>query len=131
MCADRRYGALYDEIFSADAVVIGTPVFMFQVTGQIKTFIDRLFALPYLKDGKPGAFRNKIKDKKAIAVYSQGQPEAGLFTASFDLNESVLGFIGFKVKERIVAGGMSSLYSAKGSQSVMDRAYHAGLELVK
>ena len=36
---------LYAEIFSADAVVIGTVVFMFQITGQTKTFIDRLFAL--------------------------------------------------------------------------------------
>jgi len=82
---------LYDVIFSADAVVIGAPVFMFQVTGQTKTFIDRLFALLYLKDGKPGAFRNKIKGKKIVTVYSQGQPDASLFASSFDLNESVLG----------------------------------------
>ena len=122
---------LYDEIVSADAVVIGTPVFMFQITGQMKTFIDRLFALLYLKDGKPGAFRNKIRGKKAITVYSQGQPETGSFASSFDLNEGVLGFLGFKVDGRIVAGGMSSLDSAKGSPSIMDKAYQAGLELVK
>lgn len=122
---------LYDEIFSSDAVVIGTPVFMFQVTGQTKTFIDRLFALLYLKDGKPGAFRNKIKGKKTLTVYSQGQPETSLFASSFDLNENVLGFLGFKVEGRIVAGGMSSLDSAKGNQSVMGRAYNAGFELAK
>ncbi len=122
---------LYDEIFSADAVVIGTPVFMFQVTGQTKTFIDRLFALLYLKDGKPGAFRNKIKGKKAVTVYSQGQPETGLFAQSFDLNEAVLGFLGFKVEGRIVAGGMASLDAAKNSRDVMDKAYAAGAELVK
>lgn len=122
---------LYDEIFSADAVVIGTPVFMFQVTGQTKTFIDRLFALLYLKDGKPGAFRNKIKGKKAVTVYSQAQPDTSLFASSFDLNESVLGFVGFKVEGRIAAGGMSSLDSAKGSESVLERAYTAGAALTK
>ena len=122
---------LYDEIFSADAVVIGTPVFMFQITGQTKTFIDRLFALLYLKDGKPGAFRNKIKGKKTVTLYFQAQPETGLFGSQFDLNENVLAFLGFKVEGRIVAGGMSSLDSAKGSQSVMDQAYKAGTELVK
>ena len=122
---------LYDEIFSADAVVIGTPVYMFQVTGQTKTFIDRLFALLYLKDGKPGAFRNKIKGKKALAVYAQGQPEAGVFAQSFDVNESVLGFLGFKVEGRIVAGGMSGLDSAKSSQPVMEQAYAAGAALAK
>lgn len=121
---------LYDEIFSADAVVIGTPVFMFQVTGQTKIFIDRLFALLYLKDGQPGAFRNKIKGKKAITVYSQAQPDTGLFASSFDLNEGVLGFLGFKVEGRIAAGGMGSPDSAKDNRDIMGKAYTAGAELV-
>jgi multimeric flavodoxin WrbA len=122
---------LYEEIFNADAVVLGTPVFMFQITGQTKTFIDRLFALLYLKDGKPGAFRNKIRGKKAVTVYSQSQPETGAFASSFDLNEGVLNFLGFKVEGRIVAGGMANLDSAKGNQNIMDKAYATGVELVK
>jgi multimeric flavodoxin WrbA len=122
---------LYDEIFSADAVVIGTPVFMFQITGQTKTFIDRLFALLYLKDGKPGAFRNKIRGKKLITVYSQAQPETALFASSFDLHEGVLAFLGFKVEGRIAAGGMANLDSAKGNPSVMEKAFAAGAELAK
>lgn len=122
---------LYDEIFSADAVVIGTPVFMLQITGQTKTFIDRLFALLYLKDGQPGAFRNKIRGKKAVTVYSQGQPETGLFASSFDLHEGVLAFLGFKVEGRIAAGGMTGLDSAKSNQTVLDQAYKTGAELVK
>lgn len=122
---------LYDEIVSADAVVIGTPVFMLQITGQTKIFIDRLFALLYLKDGKPGAFRNKIRGKKAVTVYSQGQPETALFASSFDLHEGVLAFLGFKVEERITAGGTASLDSAKNNQTVMDQAYKAGTGLVK
>jgi len=120
----------YDEIFNADAVVFGTPVFMFQTTGQMKTFIDRLFALLYLKDGQSGAFRNKIRGKKAVTVYAQGQPETGAFASSFDLNEGVLAFLGFKVEGRIVAGGMSGLNSAKGNQNIMDKAFATGVELV-
>jgi multimeric flavodoxin WrbA len=122
---------LYDEIFSADAVVFGTPVFMFQVTGQMKIFIDRLFALLYLKDGQPGAFRNKVRNKKAVTVYSQAQPDTSLFASSFDLNEGVLGFLGFAVQERIAAGGMMDLNAAKGSAAVMEQAYAAGARLVK
>jgi multimeric flavodoxin WrbA len=122
---------LYDEIFSADAVVFGTPVFIFQITGQMKIFIDRLFALMYLKDGQPGAFRNKIKGKKAVTVYSQSQTDTGLCASSFDLNEGALSFLGFKIQERIAAGGMLDLNSAKNSQSVMDKSYAAGVELLK
>ena len=120
---------LYDEIYSADAVVIGTPVYMMQVSGQTKIFMDRLFALMYLKDGKPGVFKNKIKGKKAVTVYSQGQPDTSLFTASFDLHEGVLAFTGFKVQERIVAGGMLTEEAAKENQAVLEKAYAAGVSL--
>jgi multimeric flavodoxin WrbA len=72
---------LYDEIYSADAVVIGTPIYMFQVTGQTKIFIDRLFAFLYQKDGKPGNFRNKLKGKKTLTVFSHGQPDSSPFAS--------------------------------------------------
>jgi multimeric flavodoxin WrbA len=122
---------LYDEIFSADAVVIGSPVFMFQVTGQTKIFVDRLFALLYLKDGQPGNFRNKVRGRKTVTVYSQGQTETGMFAPQFDLHEGVLGFLGFKVQERIVAGGMITEDAAKENKEIMDKAYAAGVGLTK
>jgi multimeric flavodoxin WrbA len=122
---------LYDEIYSADAVVIGTPIYMFQVTGQTKTFIDRLFAFLYLKDGKPGNFRNKLKGKKTVTVFSQGQPDTSLFASNFDLNEGVLNFLGFKVQARIVAGGMMTEDGAKENTAILEKAYAAGVGLTK
>lgn len=122
---------LYDEIFNADAIVVGSPVYMLQVTGQMKIFVDRLFALMYLKDGKPGNFRNKIKGKKTVAVYSQGQPDTGVFASSFDLHEGALGFLGFKVQKRIVAGGMITKNDAGGNREIMEAAYAAGAGLTQ
>jgi multimeric flavodoxin WrbA len=122
---------LYDEIYGADAVVIGSPIYMVQVTGQTKIFIDRLFALLYLQDGKPGNFRNKLKGKKVVTVFSQGQPDTSLFASSFDLTEGILGFLGFKVQERIVAGGMRGEGDAKGNTALLEKAYAAGVGLMK
>ena len=122
---------LYDEIYSADAIVIGTPIYWFQVTGQTKTFIDRLLAFLYLKDGQPGNFRNKLKGKKTVTVFSQGQPDTSLFASNFDLNEGVLNFLGFKVQARIVAGGMMSEDDAKGNTAILEKAYAAGVGLTK
>jgi multimeric flavodoxin WrbA len=121
---------LYDEIFSADAVVLGTPVFMFQVTGQTKIFVDRLFALVYLKDAQTTDFGNKLKAKKAVTVYSQGQPDVKAFASSFDLHEGVLNFLGFDVRQRIVAGGMRTEDAAGGNKAVMEKAYAAGAALL-
>ena len=122
---------LYDEIFSADAVVLGTPVFMFQVTGQTKIFVDRLFALLYLKDAQTTDFGNKLKAKKAVTVYSQGQPDVNAFASSFDLHEGVLKFLGFDVRQRIVGGGMKTEDAAGGNKAVMEKAYAAGAALLK
>jgi hypothetical protein len=45
--------------------------------------------------------------------------------------KGVLGFLGFKVEGRVVAGGMANLDSAISSQSIMDKAYAAGVGLIK
>ena len=123
--------ALYDDIYSADAIVVGSPVFMLQVSAQTKTFTDRLFALLYMKDGQPANFRNKIRGKKALTVYSQGQPDTNLFASSFDLNEGVLGFVGFKVEGRIAAGGMITDDAAGKNPGILEKAYAAGASLLK
>jgi len=36
---------LYEEMKTADAIVVGTPIYMGDMTGQLKTFIDRCYAL--------------------------------------------------------------------------------------
>lgn len=38
---------LYEEFTSSDTVVLLSPVYWWQVTAQMKTFIDRLYALPH------------------------------------------------------------------------------------
>lgn len=122
---------LYDEIYSADAVVIGSPIYMFQITGQTKLFIDRLFALLYQQDGRPGNFRNKIAGKKVVTVFSHGQPDSAPFVSHFDLTEGVLAFLGFKVQGRIVAAGMRREGEVKANAAIMEKAYGAGLSLTK
>lgn len=60
---------LYDALKTADAIVIGTPVYMGEMSGQLKTFIDRCFAL---KD----ADRNSLipPGKKTAVIVTQGAP---------------------------------------------------------
>jgi multimeric flavodoxin WrbA len=55
---DDDMRALYPRLRAADVVVYATPVYWFTVSGQIKLFMDRCYALTYLgalpgEDGKP------------------------------------------------------------------------------
>jgi multimeric flavodoxin WrbA len=122
---------LYDEINSADAVVIGTPIYMAQVTSQTKTLIDRLFAYLYTDKGIPGNFKTKLGKKKTVTVFSQGQPDPSVFADCFSLTEGILNFLGFDVRKRIVASGARDIDHAKGNADLMKDAYDAGVELAK
>jgi len=66
---------LIDKIQGADAVVIGSPVYMGQVTGQTKLFIDRWYSLIR------GDFTSRLNPgKKMVMVLTQGQPDAEMFS---------------------------------------------------
>lgn len=59
---------LYDSIQNADVLVFATPVYFFAVSGQLKTFLDRLNAL-YYRD-------NKFKDVYLLATSADGEESA-------------------------------------------------------
>jgi multimeric flavodoxin WrbA len=122
---------LLEEIRSADAVVLGTPLYMMQVTGQTKLFLDRLFSFLYPVDATPGNFRNKLGGKKMLTVYTQGQPDTNVFASYLNQMDGTLSFIGFNHQGRIVAGGNRNIDDAKKNREVLEKAYAAGAALVK
>ncbi|MEM4156039.1 MAG: flavodoxin family protein, partial [Archaeoglobaceae archaeon] len=63
---------IYDAIRSAEAVVIGTPIYMGHVSAQTKTLLDRLLALINVLRGE-----SALKGKKLVLVYSQGRGSDG------------------------------------------------------
>jgi multimeric flavodoxin WrbA len=95
---------LYGAIEHADALVLGSPVYMGQMSAQAKIFTDRLYALfsprfsPYFKEGHA--------KKKLILVFTQGNPDSGLFRVYFDYTKKMFHLLEFDVKEVLVVAGM-------------------------
>jgi multimeric flavodoxin WrbA len=96
---------LYDAIERADALVLGSPVYMGQMSAQAKIFTDRLFARfsprfsPYFKE------ENAAK-KKLILVFDQGNPDSGMFQLYFDYTKNMFQLLEFDVKGVHVVAGM-------------------------
>jgi multimeric flavodoxin WrbA len=96
---------LYGAIEHADALVLGSPVYMGQMSAQAKIFTDRLFARfsprfsPYFKE------ENAAK-KKLILVFNQGNPDSGMFQLYFDYTKKMFQLLEFDVKEVQVVAGM-------------------------
>lgn len=117
--------AVYPEIQKADAVIIGSPVYMFQVAAQAKILFDRLFPLMDMQ------FRPRFGLKKTVMVYSQGNPDAAAFKNAFDTNADILKVMGLQVTETIVCPNANNPRKAVEDKKLMAHAFETGRKLVK
>lgn len=95
---------LYDALAHADALVLGSPVYMGQMSAQAKIFTDRLFA--HISPRFSPHFKENAVKKKLLLVFTQGNPYAGFFQEYFDYTKKMFQLLEFDVKEVLVVAGM-------------------------
>ena len=64
-------------------------------------------------------------------MFTQGQPDAGMFKPYMENTKQMFGFMGFKPKEIIVAGGTREKADVDKQKDLMAKAKEAGAGLVK
>jgi multimeric flavodoxin WrbA len=95
---------IYDALEDADAIVLGLPIYMGQMSAQGKIFTDRLFARfsprfsPFFKE-------NAVKQKLVLS-FNQGNPDASLFKSYLDYTKHMFEVLEFDVKEAPVVTGL-------------------------
>ena len=80
---DDDMEALYPLVSEADALIIGSPVYMLDVTSNLKAFMDRLHPLydnPASKNPLRGALRNKVGGAIAVAFWRNDGLESSLYS---------------------------------------------------
>jgi len=94
---------LYDALKEADALILGSPVYMGQMTAQAKTFTDRLFA--QITPRFSPRFKEENAGKKLVLVWTQGNPNPEMFKEYFDYTKKMFQMLEFDVKAvQIIAG---------------------------
>ncbi|OHD13629.1 MAG: hypothetical protein A2086_00710 [Spirochaetes bacterium GWD1_27_9] len=116
--------SLYKEINEADGIVIGSPIYMYNVTAQSKAFIDRLFPYLDIRD-----YSSKIR-KNSVFVATQGNPDTNTFKSNIEISTNALKLLGFDIKELIIDGGNLEKDSVAQKKDVMDKAKKVGENLV-
>ncbi len=118
--ADLAAGATYiDDLFAADSIVIGVPMYNFSVPSQLKAWIDRVcVAGKTFKYGANGPEGLLPVGKKAFLVVTRGGVYSGGSPAAFlEHQESylkgVLGFIGVTDVTIVRAEGLNLGQEAK------------------
>lgn len=113
----RRALAISDELiaelFSADEILIGTPMYNFTVPANLKAWID-LIVRPRVTHSGPPERKGLVKGKTCkIIIASGGAYDQGLPAAASDYESGylkrILAFIGVVDVEVILAGGTAAV----------------------
>ncbi|QJW48366.1 flavodoxin family protein [bacterium BFN5] len=112
---------LYDEIAGADAIVFATPVYMWQMTAQLKLVIDRLY--PFLK---PDYSSYLAPNKKILLAVTQGRPDISMFLHYFEHVGKNLSFLGFGDYKILIAGGTRKPDDLFSQSTVLAQARQLG-----
>ncbi|MEM2727417.1 MAG: flavodoxin family protein [Archaeoglobaceae archaeon] len=114
---------IYEAIRNAEALIIGTPIYMGHVTAQTKTFLDRLLAMINVIRGE-----SKLAGKKLVLVYTQGRGNDGEAVMK-ELGKRFSNF-GVKLVGIVGGNGLNEPEAVKEREDLMKFAYQLGLQLV-
>lgn len=113
---------LYKELAESDAFVLGSPIYMWQMTAQAKLFTDRLYALM--------GFPEKLGETSSALVFSQGNPDGHLFDDYINSTKQVFDLLGYPVKGVLVSAGDQTLGDVKNKDDVLKKAREIGKDLI-
>lgn len=97
---------LYDALGKADALVLGMPIYMGQMSAQAKIFTDRLFA--QITPRFSPRFKEENAGKKLILAFTQGNPDASKFQTYYEYTKNMFQLLEFDVKDFVVVTGTRS-----------------------
>jgi len=117
---------LYKDIQAADIMIIGSPIYMWQVSAHTKTFMDRL--VPFIDWN----FNSRLNSKKqVIFAFTQGNPDAEAFREYFNYLERLFRFLHFDVKDTIIAAGTRDKKDIENQPEILEKARQCGMDILE
>ena len=123
-CQNDYLKPMYQDIADADTIVFGSPIYMYRMSAQAKTWMDRLYPMVDYNHTPlyPG--------KKVLTVFSQGSPIESSFSDEFNYIKNIFTVMGWEEIDRLLyTGAAPNLYPAEVSSELLERAFNAGKKL--
>lgn len=117
---------VYEEIKKAEYVIIGSPVYICQISAQTKLLLDRLYPLTEIDKSK---HTPRFGKKKLIMVYTQAAPFSFLFKKYFKYTAKHLKGMGLEHYKTLIATKMFERNSSKTNNFILEKAYKIGLDI--
>jgi len=98
---------IHSSILEAQALVLGMPIFMGQMSAQAKIFVDRLH--PLFAPRFSPSFQEKNAGKALILSFVQGNPDPELFRKYIDYTRQIFRMLEFDLLESVIVTGTRSV----------------------
>lgn len=123
-CPVKDYLApMYADIAGAKGVIVASPIYFHQVTGQTKLWLDRMYPMI------DGSFRPRQPGKRALTIFSQYQPDPERFRPGMEWLNGVLRDFGWEVASLLCCDEPPE--DSPAYQTLLRQAYAAGAALAK
>ena len=114
---------MYQDIKEADGIVVTLPIYFYSISGQAKTWIDRLYPM------MAPDFSARYPGKKIVAIYAQGNADLTAFQASIEGTNQIFKLFGWDIAKTFVVGDTSNPEKTI-DETLQAEAYEAGKQLV-
>lgn len=125
-CAiNDKMTTLLPKIADADCIIVGTPVYMLQLSGSTKNFLDRLFTF-YIQSNHTARY---LPRKKYITVTCSGAPAEAFGNVTEYLNQLFSGSFQMENDGNIIAGDLLNKDDITKQQEILKQAEDIGRKL--
>jgi multimeric flavodoxin WrbA len=114
---------MYEGLKKADGIVFSSPIYFYDITGQAKVWVDRLFPVIGTK------FEARRPGKKVLALYSQGNEDGNLYQGVIRKTGDIFTSLGWAVTDSILCYGTTASKETAITDELLKRAFAAGATL--
>lgn len=129
VCAQKdALSPFLEAMKTCDALIVGCPIYMYRLSGQIKLFVDRVYSLYTPKEG--GGYSSAVPAGKRFAmVISQGAPDPQQYVRSIRWLAGMAGTgLGMQEVGRIIHAD-SHVSPASKNEALLEEARAIGRRL--
>ncbi len=123
---DDDMPALFDRMGGSQVWVLGTPVYWWGPTAQLKTFLDRWYGRMFRPEDK-ALFRGR----QVVAVIPMGDTDPRIARHTVGTLEDSLAYVRAELVATVLAPGVNDPGEVSRHAEVMDAARRAGAEAVE
>jgi len=103
------------KVLESDLLIISSPIYMWQISGLTKLFMERLY--PLFHFDRP----SDLKGKKLILFFTQATADKKMFEAYFEHVKASMVFLGFNVIDVVVMSGVRNIDDYKNHPDILSQ----------